>query len=134
MQQSHKKVKDTAKESADGAKKSWEESNQSTVASTESATSKMAGLMKKSAAVIGVASVATAKKTIDVGKSFEAGMSEVQAISGASEKIWKSYLQKQSRWELQQSFLLLENLPQHLNTWLWPDGKQIRWFLDCLVL
>lgn len=86
MQQSHKKVKDTAKESADGAKKSWEESNQSTVASTESATSKMAGLMKKSAAVIGVASVATAKKTIDVGKSFEAGMSEVQAISGASGK------------------------------------------------
>lgn len=86
MQQSHKKVKDTAKESADGAKKSWEESNQSTVASTESATSKMAGLMKKSAAVIGVASVAVAKKTIDVGKSFEAGMSEVQAISGASGK------------------------------------------------
>lgn len=82
MQQSHKKVKDTAKESADGAKKSWEESNQS----TESATSKMAGLMKKSAAVIGVASVAAAKKTIDVGKSFEAGMSEVQAISGASGK------------------------------------------------
>lgn len=86
MQQSHKKVKDTAKESADGAKKSWEKSNQSTVASTESATSKMAGLMKKSAAVIGVASVAAAKKTIDVGKSFEAGMSEVQAISGASGK------------------------------------------------
>lgn len=86
MQQSHKKVKDTAKESADGAKKSWEESNQSTVASTESATSKMAGLMKKSAAVIGVASVAVAKKTINVGKSFEAGMSEVQAISGASGK------------------------------------------------
>ena len=86
MQQSHKKVKDTAKESADGAKKSWEESNQSTVASTESATSKMTGLMKKSAAVIGVASVAAAKKTIDVGKSFEAGMSEVQAISGASGK------------------------------------------------
>ena len=86
MQQSHKKVKDTAKESADGAKKSWEESNQSTVASTESATSKMARLMKKSAAVIGVASVAAAKKTIDVGKSFEAGMSEVQAISGASGK------------------------------------------------
>lgn len=86
MQQSHKKVKDTAKESADGAKKSWEESNQSTVASTESATSKMAGLMKKSAAVIGVASVAAAKKTIDVGKSFETGMSEVQAISGASGK------------------------------------------------
>lgn len=86
MQQSHKKVKDTAKESADGAKKSWEESNQSIVASTESATSKMAGLMKKSAAVIGVASVAAAKKTIDVGKSFEAGMSEVQAISGASGK------------------------------------------------
>ena len=86
MQQSHKKVKDTAKESADGAKKSWEESDQSTVASTESATSKMAGLMKKSAAVIGVASVAAAKKTIDVGKSFEAGMSEVQAISGASGK------------------------------------------------
>lgn len=86
MQQSHKKVKDTAKESADGAKKSWEESNQSTVASTESATSKMAGLVKKSAAVIGVASVAAAKKTIDVGKSFEAGMSEVQAISGASGK------------------------------------------------
>lgn len=86
MQQSHKKVKDTAKESADGAKKSWEESNQSTVASTESATSKMVGLMKKSAAVIGVASVAGAKKTIDVGKSFEAGMSEVQAISGASGK------------------------------------------------
>lgn len=86
MQQSHKKVKDTAKESADGAKKSWEESNQSTVASTESATSKMAGLMKKSAAIIGVASVAAAKKTIDVGKSFEAGMSEVQAISGASGK------------------------------------------------
>lgn len=86
MQQSHKKVKDTAKESADGAKKSWEESNQSTVASTESATSKIAGLMKKSAAVIGVASVAAAKKTIDVGKSFEAGMSEVQAISGASGK------------------------------------------------
>lgn len=86
MQQSHKKVKDTAKESADGAKKSWEESNQSTVASTESATSKMAGLMKKSAAVIGVASVAAAKKTINVGKSFEAGMSEVQAISGASGK------------------------------------------------
>ena len=86
MQQSYKKVKDTAKESADGAKKSWEESNQSTVASTESATSKMAGLMKKSAAVIGVASVAAAKKTIDVGKSFEAGMSEVQAISGASGK------------------------------------------------
>lgn len=86
MQQSHKKVKDTAKESADGAKKSWEESNQSTIASTESATSKMAGLMKKSAAVIGVASVAAAKKTIDVGKSFEAGMSEVQAISGASGK------------------------------------------------
>jgi len=86
MQQSHKKVKDTAKESADGAKKSGEESNQSTVASTESATSKMAGLMKKSAAVIGVASVAAAKKTIDVGKSFEAGMSEVQAISGASGK------------------------------------------------
>ena len=86
MQQSHKKVKDTAKESADGAKKSWEESNQSTVASTESATSKMAGLMKKSAAVIGVASVAAAKKTIDVGKSFEARMSEVQAISGASGK------------------------------------------------
>ena len=86
MQQSHKKVKDTAKESADGAKRSWEESNQSTVASTESATSKMAGLMKKSAAVIGVASVAAAKKTIDVGKSFEAGMSEVQAISGASGK------------------------------------------------
>lgn len=86
MQQSHKKVKDTAKESADGAKKSWEESNQSTVASTESATSKMAGLMKKSAAVIGVASVAAAKKTIDVGKSFEAVMSEVQAISGASGK------------------------------------------------
>lgn len=86
MQQSHKKVKDTAKESADGAKKSWEESNQSTVASTESAISKMAGLMKKSAAVIGVASVAAAKKTIDVGKSFEAGMSEVQAISGASGK------------------------------------------------
>ena len=46
----------------------------------------MAGLMKKSAAVIGVASVAAAKKTIDVGKSFEAGMSEVQAISGASGK------------------------------------------------
>lgn len=86
MQQSHKKVKDTAKESADGTKKSWEESNQSTVASTESATSKMVGLMKKSAAVIGVASVAAAKKTIDVGKSFEAGMSEVQAISGASGK------------------------------------------------
>lgn len=86
MQQSHKKVKDTAKESADGEKKSWKESNQSTVASTESATSKMAGLMKKSAAVIGVASVAAAKKTIDVGKSFEAGMSEVQAISGASGK------------------------------------------------
>lgn len=86
MQQSHKKVKDTAKESADGAKKSWEESNQSTVASTESATSKMAGLIKKSAAVIGVASVAATKKTIDVGKSFEAGMSEVQAISGASGK------------------------------------------------
>lgn len=86
MQQSHKKVKDTAKEGADGAKKSWEESNQSTVASTESATSKMVGLMKKSAAVIGVASVAAAKKTIDVGKSFEAGMSEVQAISGASGK------------------------------------------------
>lgn len=86
MQQSHKKVKDTAKESADGAKKSWEESNQSTVASTESAASKMTGLMKKSAAVIGVASVAAAKKTIDVGKSFEAGMSEVQAISGASGK------------------------------------------------
>ena len=86
MQQSHKKVKETAKESADGAKKSWEESNQSTVASTESATPKMAGLMKKSAAVIGVASVAAAKKTIDVGKSFEAGMSEVQAISGASGK------------------------------------------------
>ena len=86
MQQSHKKVKATAKESADGAKKSWKESNQSTVASTESATSKMAGLMKKSAAVIGVASVAAAKKTIDVGKSFEAGMSEVQAISGASGK------------------------------------------------
>ncbi|MEE1493654.1 MAG: phage tail tape measure protein [Anaerostipes hadrus] len=86
MQQSHKKAKDTAKESADGAKKSWEESNQSTVASTESATSKMAGLMKKTAAVIGVASVAAAKKTIDVGKSFEAGMSEVQAISGASGK------------------------------------------------
>jgi TP901 family phage tail tape measure protein len=86
MQQSHKKVKETAKESADGAKKSWEESNQSTVASTESATSKMAELMKKSAAVIGVASVAAAKKTIDVGKSFEAGMSEVQAISGASGK------------------------------------------------
>ena len=42
--------------------------------------------MKKSAAVIGVASVAAAKKTIDVGKSFEAGMSEVQAISGASGK------------------------------------------------
>lgn len=86
MQRSHKKVKDTAKESADGAKKSWEESNQSTVASTESATSKMAGLIKKSAAVIGVASVAATKKTIDVGKSFEAGMSEVQAISGASGK------------------------------------------------
>lgn len=86
MQQSYKKVKDTAKESADGAKKSWKESNQSTVASTESVTSKMAGLMKKSAAVIGVASVAAAKKTIDVGKSFEAGMSEVQAISGASGK------------------------------------------------
>ena len=86
MQQSHKKVKDTAKESADGAKKSWEESNQSTVASTESATSKMARLIKKSAAVIGVASVAATKKTIDVGKSFEAGMSEVQAISGASGK------------------------------------------------
>ena len=42
--------------------------------------------MKKSAAAIGVASVAAAKKTIDVGKSFEAGMSEVQAISGASGK------------------------------------------------
>lgn len=86
MQNSHKKVKDTAKESADGSKKSWEESNQSTVASTESATSKMAGLMKKTAAAVGVASVAAAKKTIDVGKSFEAGMSEVQAISGASGK------------------------------------------------
>lgn len=86
MQRSHKKVKDTAKESSDSTKKSWEESNQSTVASTESATSKMAGLMKKSAAVIGVASVAATKKTIDVGKSFEAGMSEVQAISGASGK------------------------------------------------
>ena len=46
----------------------------------------MSSLMKKSAAVIGVASVAAAKKTIDVGKSFEAGMSEVQAISGASGK------------------------------------------------
>lgn len=86
MQNSHKKVKDTAKESADGSKKSWEESNQSTVASTESATSKMAGLMKKTAAAVGVASVAAAKKTIDVGKSFETGMSEVQAISGASGK------------------------------------------------
>lgn len=86
MQQSHKKVEDTAKESADGAKKSWEESNQSTVTSTESAASKMAGLIKKSAVAIGIASVAAAKKTIDVGKSFEAGMGEVQAISGASGK------------------------------------------------
>ncbi len=62
MQQSYKKVKDTAKRKCRWRKKSWEESNQSTVASTESATSKMAGLMKKSAAVIGVASVAAAKK------------------------------------------------------------------------
>lgn len=86
MQQSHKKVKDTAKQSSDKAKESWEQSNQKSVSSTESACSKMASLVKKSAVVIGVASVAAAKKTIDVGKSFEAGMSEVQAISGASGK------------------------------------------------
>lgn len=86
MQQSHKKVKDTAKQSSDKAKESWEQSNQKSVSSTECACSKMASLVKKSAVVIGVASVAAAKKTIDVGKSFEAGMSEVQAISGASGK------------------------------------------------
>lgn len=86
MQQSQKKVGDAAKQSSDKTKESWEQSNQKSVSSTESACSKMAGLVKKSAVVIGVASVAAAKKTIDVGKSFEAGMSEVQAISGASGK------------------------------------------------
>ena len=86
MQQSQKKVGDAAKQSSDKAKESWEQSNQKSVSSTESACSKMAGLVKKSAVAIGVASVAAAKKTIDVGKSFEAGMSEVQAISGASGK------------------------------------------------
>lgn len=86
MQQSQKKVGDAAKQSSDKAKESWEQSNQKSVSSTESACSKMASLVKKSAVVIGVASVAAAKKTIDVGKSFEAGMSEVQAISGASGK------------------------------------------------
>lgn len=86
MQQSQKKVGNAAKQSSDKAKESWEQSNQKSVSSTESACSKMAGLVKKSAVAIGVASVAAAKKTIDVGKSFEAGMSEVQAISGASGK------------------------------------------------
>lgn len=86
MQQSQKKVGDAAKQSSDKTKESWEQSNQKSVSSTESACSKMAGLVKKSAVVIGIASVAAAKKTIDVGKSFEAGMSEVQAISGASGK------------------------------------------------
>lgn len=86
MQQSQKKVGDAAKQSSDKAKESWEQSNQKSVSSTESACSRMAGLVKKSAVAIGVASVAAAKKTIDVGKSFEAGMSEVQAISGASGK------------------------------------------------
>lgn len=86
MQQSQKKVGDAAKQSSDKTKESWEQSNQKSVSSTESACSKMSSLMKKSAAAIGVASVAAAKKTIDVGKSFEAGMSEVQAISGASGK------------------------------------------------
>lgn len=86
MQQSQKKVGDAAKQSSDKVKESWEQSNQKSVSSTESACSKMAGLVKKSAVAIGVASVAAAKKTIDVGKSFEAGMSEVQAISGASGK------------------------------------------------
>lgn len=86
MQQSQKKVGDAAKQSSDKTKESWEQSNQKSVSSTESACSKMSSLMKKSAVAIGVASVAAAKKTIDVGKSFEAGMSEVQAISGASGK------------------------------------------------
>lgn len=86
MQQSQKKVGDAAKQSSDKTKESWEQSNQKSVSSTESACSKMAGLVKKSAVVIGIASVVAAKKTIDVGKSFEAGMSEVQAISGASGK------------------------------------------------
>lgn len=86
MQQSQKKVGDAAKQSSNKTKESWEQSNQKSVSSTESACSKMSSLMKKSAVAIGVASVAAAKKTIDVGKSFEAGMSEVQAISGASGK------------------------------------------------
>ncbi len=34
------------------------------------------------------------KKTIDVGKSFEAGMSEVRRSPEHLEKTWKSYLQK----------------------------------------
>lgn len=84
MQRSQKKVGDAAKQSSDKTKESWEESNQKSVTSTESACSRMSSLMKKTAAAVGVASVAAAKKTIDVGKSFEAGMSEVQAISGAS--------------------------------------------------
>lgn len=84
MQRSQKKVGDAAKQSSDKTEESWEESNQKSVTSTESACSRMSSLMKKTAAAVGVASVAAAKKTIDVGKSFEAGMSEVQAISGAS--------------------------------------------------
>ena len=58
----------------------------------ESGLGKLKGIVTKGAATLGIAKMA--KDVVGVGKSFEAGMSEVQAISGASGKDLKALTDK----------------------------------------
>lgn len=58
----------------------------------ESGLGKLKGVVTKGAAALGIAKMA--KEVVNVGKSFEAGMSEVQAISGASGKDLKALTDK----------------------------------------
>lgn len=58
----------------------------------ESGLGKLKGIVTKGATALGIAKMA--KDVVEVGKSFEAGMSEVQAISGASGKDLKALTDK----------------------------------------
>ncbi|MFQ9119451.1 MAG: hypothetical protein ACLR4N_02295 [Mediterraneibacter faecis] len=71
-------------------------------------------------AATAVAGIGTA--AIKVGSDFEAGMSKVQSISGASATEIQQLADKAKKWAPRRSSVP-QKVPRLSSTWRWPDGK-----------
>lgn len=81
-----KQVGDAAKKAGEEAQNASKSSSEQSVQHWEGAGSKIKSILSTIATAAGAGAVAAGTAAINAGKSFEAGMSEVQAISGASGK------------------------------------------------